>query len=312
MQSGARTYRIFATHYNSKGSPVVALPDACLKLANGGSQSCESKGYQAGQGYTVFIGYKGKTAAFLVGEAGPWNVDDNYWASLYDPQPRRMFADLAVGMPEAQAAYFNGYNGGQDQYGRVVTAPFGIDLGDGVGSLIGLQPGMNDWIDVTFMWTEGWSQPAPGVSSGGAVTPLETAAPDADGSVVHEVQAGQALWSIAAAYQVSLPDLLARNGLNDESIIRPGDRLVIIPANPAPAATASPTSARPTQTTVDHPAPTPPSGRSTTLSWTPDPGTVVPGTPPARTGEGVDPLLAVILVLVLLGVGLLLLGMRRR
>jgi len=309
-QSSPRTYTIFATHYNSKGKPIVALPDACLKLANGGSQSCNSKGYQTGQGYTVFIGYKGKAAAFLVGEAGPWNVDDNYWASVYDPQPRRMFADLALGLPEAQAAFFNGYNGGQDQYGRTVTAPFGIDLGDGVGSQIGLPPGANDWIEVTFMWTEGWGQPDPGASSGGAVAPLETAAPAADSSVVHEVQAGQALWSIAAAYQVSLPDLLALNGLTDQSIIRPGEKLVIVPASAAP--TPSPTAAQASQAPPARSTATSMPGRPTALTTMPAEPSATSQSIPAAASSGIDPLLLVILAGVLLGAALLILGLRRR
>ncbi len=91
-------------------------------------------------------------------ESGPWNVDDNYWSTSRDPQPRRMFADLPAGMPEAQAAFFDGYNGGVDQYGRTVTAPFGIDLGRQVSIDIGLQPGNNDWINITFAWTEGWDK----------------------------------------------------------------------------------------------------------------------------------------------------------
>ncbi len=91
---------------NSKGGAyTVALPDQCLKLANGGLHTCDDDGYQAGAGYAVALRYK-KSAGVGVGEAGPWNIDDNYWATTADPQPRRMFADLPLGMPEAQAAVF--------------------------------------------------------------------------------------------------------------------------------------------------------------------------------------------------------------
>ena len=96
------------------------------------------------------------------GETGPWNVDDTYWATSGDPL-RRMFADLPLGMPQAQAAYFDGYNGGLDQYGRKVTGPFGIDLSRQVSKDIGLKPGNNDWVTVSFMWTENWGAgPSPG------------------------------------------------------------------------------------------------------------------------------------------------------
>ena len=250
-RSGPRTYRIFATRYDSGGAYTVALPDKCLKFANGGNHICDGDGYVAGAGYTVFLSYESSTAA-TVGESGPWNVDDNYWATTADPTPRRMFADLALGMPEAQAAYFNGYNGGVDQFGRVVTAPFGIDLARQVSIDIGLQPGNNDWIDVSFLWTEGWddgagSQPSqPGATTmpqptKETVIPIQVAAPNPDGSVVHVVQEGQTLWNIAAAYQVNLQEILALNGLSDGALIYPGQKLLIKPASQSPTFTSTAT-----------------------------------------------------------------------
>ena len=105
LKSVPRTYEIFASRYKSKGGAyTVALPDRCLKFANGGLHTCDNNGYQAGAGYSVVLRYK-KSAGVGVGEAGPWNIDDNFWASSSDPQPRRMFADLPLGMPEAQAAF---------------------------------------------------------------------------------------------------------------------------------------------------------------------------------------------------------------
>ena len=315
LQSGPRTYRIFATHYKSKGAYIVALPDQCLKLSNSGSNSCADRGYQPGQGYTVFMSYKNKSTAALVGEVGPWNIDDNYWASIYDPQPRRMFADLPLGLPEAQAAYFNGYNGGVDQYGRIVTAPFGIDLGDGVGADIGLEPGANDWIEVTYMWTEGWNPAAAGASSGGWVAPLETAAPNPDGSVMHEVQPGQALWSIAAAYQIDLSDLLALNGLTEKAVIQPGDKLVIKLGEPTDTpekeshATALP-SLSPTETRA---IPTMKRAiTTTTVDIQLSEATPTSRAPQPVADRPVDPVLAGILVLVVAGTALIVFGVLYR
>lgn len=152
--SGTRTYSIYATRFDTD-SYIVALPDKCLKLANGGYHTCDDSGYAVGQNYSVRLKYKTTTTA-RVGDSGPWNVDDNYWSHLGDPQPDRLFPDLPLGMPEAQAAYFDDYNNGKDQFGRTVTAPFGIDLNRQVSIDIGLDPGVNDWIDVEFLWTEGW------------------------------------------------------------------------------------------------------------------------------------------------------------
>lgn len=246
-----RTYEIFATRYESKGGAfVVALPDQCLKFSNGGLKTCADKGYQPGAGYSVAIRYK-DSAGVLVGEAGPWNIDDNFWASGSDPQPRRMFADLPLGMPEAQAAYFDGYNGGKDQYGRTVTAPFAIDLAFEVADKIGLPPKKNDWITVSFLWTADWSgkpakpgnqnqdtaQPEGPPGGGTAAAPangsgIETATPAADGSIVHTVRAGETLWTVALAYGVSVPQIQFLNNMGATIIIYEGQRLKIKEAGP--------------------------------------------------------------------------------
>lgn len=77
--------------------------------------------------------------------------------------------------------------------------------------------------------------------------PIVTSTPNPDGSVVHVVQPGQALWNIAAIYNVSLADLLTLNGLNENSFIYPGDKILIRKAEVTPTfeetllPTASPT-----------------------------------------------------------------------
>ncbi len=230
---GSRTYEIFATRYDSGGSYYVALPDQCLKLTNGGSHSCEDDGYKVGREYSVYMYYK-KSVAARVGEAGPWNIDDNYWATYNDPTPRRMFADLPLGMPEAQAAYFDGYNGGVDQYGRKVTAPFGIDLSFDVANDLGLPSKKNDWIQVSYLWTEDWG--ASPLTSGGntnqsatqiQLKPVEVVTPQVDGSVIHVVKAGQTLWDIAVQYKVTLQDIYQLNRLSEEDVIIPGDEILV-------------------------------------------------------------------------------------
>jgi hypothetical protein len=152
--AGTRPYSIYATRFDTD-SYIVALPDKCLKLANGGYHTCDDSGYSTSEKYSVHLKYKTTTTA-KVGDSGPWNADDNYWSDLGDPQPDRLFPDLPLAMPEAQAAYFDDYNNGKDQFGRTVTAPFGIDLNRQVSIDIGLDPGVNDWIDVEYLWTDGW------------------------------------------------------------------------------------------------------------------------------------------------------------
>jgi hypothetical protein len=84
-----------------------------------------------------------------VWDVGPWNTRDDYW----NPTPnRQMWRDLPRGMPQAQAAYRNGYNGGRDGYGRRVANPAGIDLADGT-FWDGLRLRGNSWVLVYYMWT---------------------------------------------------------------------------------------------------------------------------------------------------------------
>jgi LysM repeat protein len=228
-----RSFEIFATRYDSGGAYYVALPDQCLKLTNGGHQICEDKGYKVGKEYSVFMSYK-KGVAARVGEAGPWNIDDNYWAAYNDPTPRRMFVDLPLGMPEAQAAYFNGYNGGVDQFGRMVTAPFGVDLSYEVADDLGLPSKKNDWIQISYLWTEDWGDTELGSGEDAItdptkaeVTPITLATPQADGSMVHVVRSGQTLWDIAVEYQVPLQELYNLNGISEGDVIIPGDEILV-------------------------------------------------------------------------------------
>ncbi len=70
--------------------------------------------------------------------------------------------------------------------------------------------------------------PAPTVMS---LIPIQEATPKPDGSIIHVVQWGQFLINIAKAYKIQLNDLLAMNGLTENAVIFPGDKLLIKPSN---------------------------------------------------------------------------------
>ena len=76
---------------------------------------------------------------------------------------------------------------------------------------------------------------------------VSTARPDGD--VVHEVQYGQTLWTIAEMYQVSIEQVKLRNGLVDDNIL-PGWKLLIQKAatQPAPVPVSSLPDVTPTGT----------------------------------------------------------------
>lgn len=299
-QTYPRSFEIYATRYDAGDRKIVALPDKCLKFANGGALQCD--GYAYGQAYSVAISYEGNLVVALVGESGPWNIDDNYWSRLSDPQPRRMFADLPLGIPEAQAAYFSGYNGGLDQFGRLVTSPVAIDVSRALAADLGLGPG-NNKVTVSFLWTEGWdsaqSQPT---SQPGTVLPppgqiaWQTATPNSDGSVIHVVQSGQTLVGIATVYAIPLADLLALNNLTMQSIIVPGQSILVKAAEPTATASLTPTATR-------QPSPTPTTTPTRTATFLPSP-TPSPSPEPAPARK-IEPVLLGILIVGMISLALL-------
>jgi LysM repeat protein len=59
------------------------------------------------------------------------------------------------------------------------------------------------------------------------ITPIVLSPPNEDGSIIHVVQDGQALWSLAAHYEVELSDLMLFNSLPDNALVHPGDEIII-------------------------------------------------------------------------------------
>ncbi len=122
------------------------------------------------------------------------------------------------------------------------------------------------------------------------IIPVTTSEPDASGAIYHEVQPGQTAWSIAASYEVGLSQLLRINNLTEDSVLQPGDILMIQPGTPA-ALPASPQPDEINSTLTSNPPRVPES--------TPAP-TRIP-LPPDSIGGGL-PLLSVVV-----GVGMILL-----
>ena len=56
----------------------------------------------------------------------------------------------------------------------------------------------------------------------------------------HIIKAGQSLWLIAALYDLTLEQLLELNGLTTDSVIRPGEELIIRLPTPTPPPTETP------------------------------------------------------------------------
>jgi len=139
--------RIFATREGlvggrtANGSVIqpndhfVALPSRRALSSNGGGE------------YTVRVCANGRCDLAPVRDVGPWNIRDNHWW-----RPRDQWNKLKRGLPQAQAAYEKGFNGGRDGFGRRVLNPAGIDLGDGTArETLAVNDG--GWVHVTYLWT---------------------------------------------------------------------------------------------------------------------------------------------------------------
>lgn len=101
---------------------------------------------------------------------------------------------------------------------------------------IGVATGLGQNFYVLVAGTTSDSPPAVAAGTGTAargeneifvVAALDLAEPREDGSIVHTVQSGQSLWSIAARYGVPLQDVLLFNSLSEDSTINPGDEVTI-------------------------------------------------------------------------------------
>ena len=122
---------------------VIQPSDHFVALPSGTALSPKGSGT-----YSVQVCGPARCETAPVWDVGPWNTRDNYWDAN-----RNEFTDLPQGLPEAQAAYQSGYNGGHDQFGRSVSNPAGIDLADGTFYNVGLND--NGWVTVTYLWTGG-------------------------------------------------------------------------------------------------------------------------------------------------------------
>jgi uncharacterized protein YkwD/LysM repeat protein len=99
---------------------------------------------------------------------------------------------------------------------------------------------------------------SPAVEAQPVMIPVVRAEPRENGALVHIVRTGQALWTIAAVYDVPLETIYALNNLNVYSFIFPGDEIILKEPDPAtPTPTPAPPTATPEPTRTATPDPEP-------------------------------------------------------
>jgi LysM repeat protein len=126
---------------------------------------------------------------------------------------------------------------GSSLHNRVMLDSQYLEIGAGVTT-------DGDWTYFTaeIAWVTGISAPAgagetdssgdTSESAGEDVllpVPIIKATPNEDGSIIHIIQEGQTLWSIAAVYEVDLDTLLKQNNLTRTSLVFPGEEIIVQP-----------------------------------------------------------------------------------
>ena len=130
--------------------------------------------------------------------------------------------------------------------------------------ILSLNAWQQDWplqIGQKLVIDPGHITPSPTLSN------IQKLTPEADGNYYHTVQSGETLSWIAGWYNVSLADLMSWNGLNNASVIRPEQKLLLLVTPPATATWT------PSPTLMTTPSPIPSVTRSPT------------GTPPVAESE---------------------------
>jgi len=166
---------------------------------------------------------------------------------------------------------------------NTMMSPTLQDVGAGVAVSGGityytLDAGLSTGSTVNYTPPSGGGTSAQGTADSAAtanfIQPVVTSTPKDDGSVYHEVRAGQALWSIALAYGTTVDEIKLLNRLSTNDIyegqillISKGKPLTPTPAEPTPTVTigvpySSPTeNLPPTSTKESSPVPAPPRTR---------------------------------------------------
>jgi len=205
--------------YQINGQLMAAAQAHSEWAASVGTHSHTGLGGSTPTDHAIAAGYGG---------GQPVRVSENiYWGTLAN-------ADVAVNWWRNSPIHFSGMTSttyvdigagvAVGPAGTFLTVKFGVvGSGSSAGSGSGARSGSG---------TGQSAPPAQGVKPLPVYVfePVEVAEPREDGSVVHVVGEGQNLWYIAEAYEVAVSEIMALNRLTEDSIIHPGDELIIVPA----------------------------------------------------------------------------------
>jgi len=226
------------------GLSELEIDGSLMAAAQGQADYLASIAPDVGDGHAGPGGTRPVDRAAAAGYAlGPgWNVVEN-WAAA---RGSTSVSEIIYGS-WSDALHWN-----------TMTTSDGVHVGAGVAEA---SNGMVYYIlDVGVQYGSGGSESAP--STGIAATiptaavtarvaPVALATPADDGSIIHEVQTGQALWNIAMAYEVTVEDLIALNELSENPVIFTGQKILVkVAFTPTPSPTVTLTPRPPTRTPI--------------------------------------------------------------
>ncbi len=150
--------------------------------------------------------------------------------TIPNPVPQ-LIIPVKIATPDAEGKIFHQVQAGQSFWSIAIAYQITIrdlEVWNNLTRTIPLRAGQRLFIPGKN--TEGYATPTPF----GMIVP---AAPDADGRIIHEVQAYQALITISEAYRVPIDRILALNGLQADWPLQIGQKLMISPGNITPSPT---------------------------------------------------------------------------
>ncbi len=145
----------------------------------------------------------------------------------------QIIVPVTIATPDADGRVYHVVQQGQSLWAIAVAYQVtiqDIETWNNISRNIPLQTGQRLFIPNTT--TEGYATPTPR----GMVV---RAMPDASGRIVHEVQAYQTLITIAGAYNVTVEQIVALNGIQADWPLSIGQKLLISPGNITPSPTLS-------------------------------------------------------------------------
>ena len=228
----------------SNGLNELQVDGALMAAAQGQADHLASIAPNVGDGHAGPGGNRPIDRAAAAGYAlgAGWNVVEN-WAAARASSP---ISDIIYGS-WSDGVHWN-----------TMTSADGVHVGAGAAEAsnglvyyildVGVQYGSGG---VPQTPRSGIAATVPTAAVTARIAPLKLATPAADGSIVHEVQTGQALWNIAMAYEVSVDDLIVLNDLPANPVIYTGQKILVkVAFTPTPEPTATLTPRPPTRTPI--------------------------------------------------------------